>query len=59
MNLAAITSVSFVNDGRRLLAGNSRGVVNCWDVSNLGASHELLATIRASDHGIVSLSCKR
>ena len=58
LNLAPITCLSFMADGKKLLSGSARGVVNCWDVSNLGISYSLIASIRISELGIVSLSCK-
>lgn len=58
LNLSSITCVSFLSDGKRLLSGNAKGFINCWDVSNLGVSYELLATVRISELGIISLACK-
>ena len=52
-----ITCVQFSSDGSKLLTCNELGKIFCWDASQLGEEHNLLATLRVSEKGILSLSC--
>jgi len=58
LNLPSVNCLSFSTDGKKLLACNQYGKIHCYDVSNLGDDYQLLASIRISEIGVMSVTCK-
>lgn len=44
------------NDGSKLLAGTNKGKIYCWDGRTIGSKNILLAQIRVSERGLLSLN---
>ena len=58
LNLPSVTCISFSADGTKLLSCNQQGKILCWDVTNLGEDATLIASIRVSERGVLSVSCE-
>lgn len=47
--------MSFSNDGQKLLSSDETGKIFCWDSKNLGQRAMLIASIRVSEIGLISV----
>ena len=56
--IPAITCLSFSSDGQKLLASDENGRIFCWDARNLGHRNVLLASMKVSELGVLSIGCK-
>ena len=48
--------VCFFPDGSKMLSSNEEGLIYCWDSRNLSKQCPLIASVRISETGIVSLT---
>jgi WD40 repeat protein len=56
--LPSVNCLSFSTDGKKLLSCNQFGKVILWDVTNLGEEFQVLSSIRISEMGVLSVTCK-